>query len=317
MNEGVIEVSADDYHAETFSDVPMLSSSIAKILLSKSPKHAHQAHPKLGGRPVEELEADEQKRKIMDRGTIAHAILLEGRSDLMVIVNPEDYRSKPNKANPDGAIPKGWTNNAIKERRDDIREQGKIAMLPNEANHVMRMVEEAKRFMREDCQEPILRDIFETGSPESTIIWQESGAWTKARLDLVTHDWRAVLDYKTTFNASPGAFGRQIASMDYHIQAELYSRGVERLKGRRPAWFFLAQEPLPPYSCSLHGLSNAYMDIAASSVTEAAQTWASCLASGKWPGYGGQTHYAEPAVWQLQKHMERGEIEDPFKDEYK
>ena len=66
-----------------------------------------------------------------------------------------------------------------------------------------------------------------------------------------------ILDYKTTENAEPETFIRQIGRMSYDLQAEFYVRGGKAVIEREPIFIFLAQEISEPYSCSLVGLANS------------------------------------------------------------
>ena len=91
-----------DYHADVGSPVPSLSSSIANVLISRSPLHAWMAHPRLNPdwRP-------EPWNKRLDFGTFAHKLLLEGNEDAIAVIAPALYLGKK------GGIPDGWTNDAI------------------------------------------------------------------------------------------------------------------------------------------------------------------------------------------------------------
>lgn len=70
-------MSAEAYHQDP-APQPSLSSSIAKILLDQSPRHAWLAHPKLNPNYV----AEEDSR--FDIGTAAHVMMLERDSSRIV-----------------------------------------------------------------------------------------------------------------------------------------------------------------------------------------------------------------------------------------
>src|SRR5262245_50563917 len=68
---GIYDIPLAEYLADP-CPAPSLSASIAHILLSQSPRHAWEAHPRLNPHyEPEEAEA-------FDLGTAAHAYLLEG-----------------------------------------------------------------------------------------------------------------------------------------------------------------------------------------------------------------------------------------------
>ena len=295
---GIYQISAGEYHADP-APAPSLSSGIADTLISRSPLHAFLTHARLNPNYIEAFDSK------FDFGTAAHDALLEGGTAKICVLNPEDYRSKPTKADPDGAIPKGFTNNAIREARDLARANGLVPILPWDNAKLRTMVEVAQDFIADSE----LKGVWQQGKPEQTCIWQEptlrGDIWCRSRMDWSTDDHRIGLDYKTTTDASPEAFIRQIARMNYDFQAAFYTRGLECYTGRRPAWVFLAQEVEAPYSCSLVGLSNAYLEIAAAKVRRAIELWGECLASGNWPAYDNRIHYAEPPSWAVREHEER------------
>ena len=127
----------------------------------------------------------------------------------------------------------------------------------------------------------------------------------RARLDWLSHDHNLILDYKTSLNASPQAFQRQIAAMGYDIQAAFYMRALSAVIGVDDAAFvFLAQEIDPPYACSLHSLSQAFLDLAADKVQRGIELWAECMESGVWPAYPSCICRVEPPAWALNQYMD-------------
>ena len=272
MNQGLFTLPADAYHADPAPTVS-LSSSIAGILLDQSPYHAWLAHPRLNPRYTRE-EADSR----FDLGSVAHMMLLERRTDRIVIVEANDWRTK-----------------AAKESREAAASEGKFAILARHFAAVEQMVIAARQFIATTE----LAGILEEAEPERTVLWQEGDFWYRCRPDLLTLDRRICLDYKTTASAAPEAFAKQIGRMGYDLQSEFYRRGVNSLTGTEPAFVFLAQEIEPPFACSLTSLSNAYRAVGESKVLRAMALWQKCLRANEWPAYSPQIHYLEPSPWQL------------------
>jgi hypothetical protein len=102
---GILAVSADQYHADALTDEPTLSATIARILVSKTPAHAWERHPKLN------LNYRREESERFDIGTCAHALFLEGRQ-VVEVVGFGDWRSK-----------------AAKEARELARAHGRIPLL--------------------------------------------------------------------------------------------------------------------------------------------------------------------------------------------
>jgi hypothetical protein len=160
-----------------------------------------------------------------------------------------------------------------------------------------------------------LKGILSAGKPEQTLVWSEGDVVCRARPDWLTNSHRTVFDYKTTTNAEPVAFARHIASMAYKFQAAFYARGIIALTGRRPEWYWLAQETYPPYACSLHEMTEADWEIYDAQVTRAIALWRECLQSGVWPAYSFQPHASGPAGWEMARHeaaMLEDQLDNPW-----
>lgn len=279
---GLHKMDAAAYHADPAPE-PSLSSSIAHQLVARSSLHAWHAHPRLNPAYVPENNA------IMDAGTVAHAILLEGGTSRIVVVQADDWRKKE-----------------AKDARDQAWANGGIPVLVGKLAAINAMIEAAKRFIAQSE----LAGIFDAGEPELTMLWQEGPAWCRARPDWLTTDRRIMLDYKSTAtNAEPNGFIRQMLLMGYDMQAAFYLRGAEALK-LRPDFIFLVQENEPPYACSLVGVSPAMLDLAARKVDYALTLWKNCRATGKWNGYPSRVCYAEPPEYAVRQWEERAGLDE-------
>lgn len=286
MQTGIYTLPAATYHADP-CPAPSLSNSIANTILTRSPLHAWHEHPRLNSSFVRTHDTK------FNVGTAAHALLLERRHDGIVIVDAPDWKTK-----------------AARERRDEAYANDQTPILSHQYDRIMSgMCLAAQTFI--DTTE--LAGIFQLGLAEQTVIWKEGDTWCRARPDLLSADRHIIVDYKTTENAEPEAFIRQIARMSYDLQAEWYVRGVKAVTGEEPVFVFLAQEISPPYACSLVSLSNAYRAIGQSKVSRALTLWMACTQSGKWPAYSTRIAYAEPRPWditQLDESTETNTDED-------
>jgi len=278
VSPGIYTMSAAEYHADPCV-APSLSSSIARILVTQSPLHAWTAHPKLNPNYQSE------EKEAFDIGSAAHALLLEGQ-DRMVVVKANDWRTK-----------------AAQEARDAARAEGKHPVLEARYQDVQAMRDVAIRAIAEcsDLGGLTLAD----GKAEQVIVWQDGDIWCRARLDWIANDRSIILDYKSTEDATPGAFSRQIARMGYHIQDEFYSRGVREIPSGSPTFIFLAQETTAPYACSFHACAPSLRAIAEQQVEYAIRKWSDCLRENRWPGHDQRIHYAEATAWQLSEQEER------------
>lgn len=277
---GVHVVKELDYHADPCPD-PSLSSSIAKVLVSRSPLHAWIAHPRLNPNFV----PDEDSK--FDRGTVAHAVLLEGKSRVHVI-DADD-----------------WRTNKAKEARDSARAEGLVPLLAHQWEGVVEMVEAAKIAVAE-CTDLDGYGLAE-GTAEQTLLWREGKTWCRARPDWLSRDRKLMLDYKTTAaSAEPNDWIRTMLGCGYDIQAAHYLRGNRATGAAGDTKFvFLVQECEKPYACSFVGVSPALLQLGDAKVAEALEIWQRCLAKNEWPAYPKRICWAEPPAWAESKWEER------------
>lgn len=275
---GVYTLGADAYHADPCA-VPSLSSSVASIIVMRSPLHAWHAHPRLN--PAHQPE----ERAEFDLGSAAHALLLEG-ADRMAVIDAENYRTM-----------------AARDQRDAARAAGLHPVL--RAQHAavtwMAKIAECAIARCPDLSGLTLAD----GDAEQAIIWREGDTWLRCRPDWLARDYSMMLDYKTTTDAEPLHFGKHIARMLYHFQAEFYRRGVRAVTGRDAPFILLAQEVEPPHACTFHGCAPSLAAIAEQMVDQAIRTWAGCMKADTWPAYSPRIHYHEAAQWAAMEQEER------------
>jgi hypothetical protein len=195
---GILAVSADQYHADALTDEPTLSATIARILVSKTPAHAWERHPKLN------LNYRREESERFDIGTCAHALFLEGRQ-VVEVVGFGDWRSK-----------------AAKEARELARAHGRIPLLATQWDEVTAMVAAVKtRLGKFDVTPP----LFDDGQPEQTLLWEEDGVFCRARPDWIRNDFTAVDDLKTVGrSADPEYQSRALFASGLDVQASLSAR---------------------------------------------------------------------------------------------
>lgn len=268
------DMPADEYHSDP-APMPSLSSGISKLLVTASPLHAWHAHPRLNP------QYEEAEDGIFDRGSAAHALLLQG-DDLMVECAFDDWRKKE-----------------ARETRDAIRADGKLPLLSKHVSGVRRMVEVARTSLLSSELRATIEDFY----AERSVIWQEEGIWKRARFDLQHRDRPLLLDYKTTESADPFSFQRAIIPLGYDIQAahycDAYSAMHIHLDPSQVDFVFLVQEREPPFACSLVGLEPSFLELGHKKVERATKLWAKCLKHNDWPGYSHRIAWAAPPVWAL------------------
>ncbi len=275
---GTYVLTAEEYHADPCVQ-PSLSSSIANILWSSTPRHAWFAHPRLNPAEVEE-----EEREIFDRGTVAHALLLEGEKVAEVLEYPD------------------WRKNEAKAARQAARDAGKVPILAKHWTDVEAMVQAARVQLaaHKDSSDAF---VFEEGKPEQTLIWfdEEFGIWCRARLDWLVDSHERIYDYKSTgMSASQEAVTRMLTG-GWDIQAEFYRRGAEAVFGARPEFRFVVQENSAPYQLGVVGIDPSFEWAGQAKVRFAMKRFADCLKSGDWPSYPDRTYYPALPAWEEEK----------------
>lgn len=268
LHEGIhLDVLMADYTADPCPE-PSLSASVIRTLIDRSPATAKRFHPRFGAQSSVSREAD--------LGSAAHALLLEGRDQIHVVTEFEDYRKK-----------------AAREERDTARAAGKIPIFEREFAAVESMAEIAASALASRAPD---------GRSEVTLLWRESGVWARAR-----PDWLAdkVVDLKTTKNAEPDAWIRRtLFPSGYDLSVAWYLRGLEALGEPREEYLFLVQEVFEPFDYSWITIDEESIERANRAIDCAVKMWSYCLESDRWPGYDKRVHMAQIPPYRAERYEE-------------
>ena len=242
LEAGIHDVGADDYHADALRAEPTLSSSIAKIIVQQSPRHAWTASKRLN---------PDFEPTNSDAFNVGKAVdsYMTGELAQIVAIDPAKYPAK------NGNIPVGWGNPAIRAARDAAQAEGKIPLLPDQLTAVVAMAKAAR--WQIDTSEEAAGMFSPTGwHYQKTLLWREkNGVWCRARPDALKQDHTIIGDFKSSGgNVDDETFGKQIANLGYNLQAAFYIRGHRALFGTEPKFLFVAQETSAPYALKVHGL---------------------------------------------------------------
>ena len=265
------DVPMAKYVADGFDGPPSLSSSVAHKLISRSPAHARWAHARLN--PAWQPSDDAR----FDLGTAAHAVILEGKRDLIAPLPFDDFRTK-----------------AAKEARDTARANGLIPLRADDALAVNVMATNVERALTS----PDLRDLGAL-EPETTLVWQDAGVTLRCRPDWITTDRAVILSLKTSHNAEPEAFTRTLLNLGYDVQSAFEMAAVEALTGVAPKYVWVVVEADPPCAVSLVGPSPMLLELGRAKYQRACAIWRECMATGVWPAYPERIAYVEPPPWAM------------------
>lgn len=270
--------TALDYHKEGPGRV--LTSSLAKILVSDTPWHAwtnSRLNPNY----------HEEEKEAFDLGTVAHALMLEGLSIATVLDFPD------------------WKTKAAREARDSCRACGQIPILTKHWARVQAMVAAGKAQIAAHRE---ASDVFtDAGKPELTLAWvDDHDVPCRARLDWLRNDLLRIADYKSVGNtANPETISRTLISAGWDVQASFYLRGLKKITDKNSQFLFVAQETEPPYALSVIGIGPDILWLGEKKVQAAIDLWAKCLDSGHWPGYADRICYPILPAWEENRWVEK------------
>ena len=286
---GFYQLTREQYLADPCPE-PSLNSSTAWTIVEECPALAAWKHPRLNPQHQPEEGAN------MDRGSIAHAIVLEGSTQRVRVIKGVN----------------DWRTNAAKDARDAVRAKGLLPILESDYADVLAMTG-GLRLQLDAHREG--RAMFRNGQAEVTAIWTEeiNGAtvWCRALLDYLRMDLTpyGIDDYKTIKgSANPERVSKTLATTSALMQSAWYQRGVQVLIGKRVPFRFCYQECEPPYLASVNALGAELEIIGDRMVLLALDRWQRCLETGHWPGYGNQTALASCPPWVEESFM-RKEVE--------
>lgn len=279
---GLVAMPPEQYHADPCA-APSLSSSIAHLLVAKSPAHAWLAHPKLGAQPVESTAA-------MDEGTLLHELILRPSEaqQRLVVVTADNWRTK-----------------AAQEQRDTARAEGKLALLERDLMAALQASVEILRRFRD-------LGVVLSGASEVAAFWQErasDGTVVQCRgmFDHVLRTEGVIYDLKKSRTAHPKAIRKHVEGYGYHIQATAYRRALEQIEpghaGRvQFRWLFV--EATAPYGVTVAEPAGSMRALGDACWSQAVDTWAQCLATGEWPAYPREVQRIEASPWALEGAFE-------------
>lgn len=237
--------------------------STLKILGMKTPAHYHAALLA----PVGE---DTDARQ---RGRAVHSAVLEPmrfRTDF-VMWNGGPRNPKSQK----------WIDFQVQNGGKEIITQG--------------MYDEALAMARAANAIPAARPYLMGGRSEATVLWpfvrEQLGGipgYTmecRSRIDFIA-DCGALVDLKTTRDASPGGFGREVARYAYHVQAAFYQEAYYVATGKRLPYKFVAIEAGSPHVGAVYNVTDEAFRLGRATYVEWMDRLHACQRDNRWPGYG-------------------------------
>ena len=224
----------DDLTNEQYHALDGISASDVKIVHAKSIAHWKNKRFK--------------ESVTMQLGTAIHAFVLEPEiAHDLIHRGPETRRGK------------AWT-----EAKEEAESAGAVLLTEADYDHAKAVAESVLMTPR------VMRMLNDKACiKEQSIIntCPETGLTLKCRPDALLPS-RAVLDLKTTQDASPRGFGKSVRGFGYDLQSAFYIYACN-LEGFEVSQFaFIAVEKEPPYAVAIHTLDYEYLKWAKNQVMQ-------------------------------------------------
>ncbi len=203
-------------------------------------------------------------------------------------VTPATYMAKGKKKD-DPEEEKPWNRNATvcKEWEEAAKESGKIALKPNEEK-------EARQAVRRLMLNPKIARVLDSSRRQVPLVVEYRDEETgrviplKVLIDVVpTSDCaRYLVDLKTTGNAHPSMWSREVFKHWYDAQAALYLDAWNACNDdQRDTFLHIKQENYPPYETGTQPLSEDFIVSGRARYIAALRKYCQCLATDVWPDF--------------------------------
>lgn len=201
-----------------------------------------------------------------------------GRAAHMAILEPEKFGAEFARA-PEGD---GRTT-AVREAKAALEASGKVALSPAEWDRTVGIRQAVRSH---PSAWPLLSG---EGRSELSLVWVDptTGVTCKARHDRHSPLMAggAIVDVKTTRDASRSSFEKAIFGYGYHRQAAFYAEGAEQCGLPTEHSVIVAVENEAPFAVAVYRLSDAALDAGWEEVKALLGLYGRCQATNQWPGY--------------------------------
>lgn len=270
---GIYDVPFETYLGGKLTPTPPLSASVIKTMLLKSPKHAANEHPDIGGR------REEEETKSSGIGTVAHAMIMK-QQDKRIAVSPyPEFRTNEAKAWRDLNLAKGMI--VVKEDDYNAAKSMTASFLPT-----------MEQFSKE------LGESFPTDQYEKTVVAEIDGVWCKIRVDAIGQSLWDLKSTGTEYNPQKWV-KNQLFTLKYDITVAFYKKVWAALTGEDKRFILAVLEQNDPFDAYPVIIPEQSIEKANEQVAWALRTWRTGLATGKWAGYAaGRVVYAQIPPWE-------------------
>jgi len=285
-------ITDEAYHGDP-AERPSLSSTLARLILDRSPLHAWTAHPRLNPN------WEPKDSKTFDIGRAAHRAVLGAGGDYVAI--PTELLAS------NGAA----STKAAKEWIAEAREAGLTPLKAEEVDQIGAMRDRVHQRLDE------MGIVLDPARSEATAVAEIYGCPVRARFDnLPEPAAEPVYDFKTTTDACPDHCMRAVMNYGYDVQAAHYLDTLEGATGEDRRFRFIFQEKEAPFEVCVVELHPDAMAMARKKIARSREIWARCIESGHWPGYPAGVHMVDLPAWFHERWLERESAEGEYRRTY-
>lgn len=310
MNVVVIDsMPIEEYH----DDFDSISSSGLKTLIFQSPGHYKAELDARRKAREEERKADAERLKAEAEKVAAGVVGTPGDGDGTVGVEtaPESELQMVDTGGTE-ATNFGTATHALLLEPDDFRQN--FVVMPKFDRRTKKGKADSAAFLRDhpgmryvtkpeyDMMEKIIANIgkhalakrlLEGGVKEQSIFWTDPRTGVRLRIRPDNRSPHAIVDLKSTKDASREGFKWEARRYGYDLSAAMYQEGCFHAFGEELPFAFLCAEKVGPCAVALYPACGAMMEEGYSWYRKAVDKYAWCLEHDEWPLYQDGTEYEE------------------------
>ena len=157
-----------------------------------------------------------------------------------------------------------------------------------------RMFDAATKIANAARTHPMAAGYLAGGLPEHTLQWKYKSPPIahlegfeidcKGRVDFIANVG-AIVDLKSTKDASPTGFAREVLRYEHHAAAAFYVDGHEAMTGQRLPFVFVAVEASAPYVVQVYRVPDDVLELGRERYTALLAQLNVCRKDARWPGY--------------------------------
>ena len=266
MKDGIlIDLPDSDYFAD-----PAINCSGLKIIAQKTPLHFKSKQEE----PREETPA-------LIIGSAVHCLTLEpDLFNVRYVIAPKiDKRTK-----------------AGKEQWADLEATGRIVLSEDDAEKIQAIANAVRTHKTAS-------KLITVGFAEVSVFTQIDGTPAKCKCDYLRENV-AIIDLKTTEDASKNGFMKSVIKYGYHQQAAWYLDCLKAIGKPVGVFVFIVVEKSAPYAVGIYELDDDTIQLGRELNQRALDIYKNCMQTNSWYGYSENIELLTAPAWAFKENVE-------------